>query len=98
MTAAEVARQKRITLGSQGRGHAHDARANLGFDVTKTEHMPLTRDFRKTIQERLSRDRGFREALLEEGVTCMLAGEVDEGISLLRAYVKATILRRRTCL
>ncbi len=46
--------------------------------------MPLTRDFRKTVRERLARDPGFREALLEEGVTCMLAGEVDVGLSLLR--------------
>ena len=53
--------------------------------------MPLTRDFRETIRERLARDPGFREALLEEGVTCMLAGEVDVGMSLLRDYVNATI-------
>ncbi len=30
--------------------------------------MPLTRDFRATIRERLERDPGFRKALLEEGV------------------------------
>ena len=29
--------------------------------------MPLTRDFRETIRERLKRDPGFHEALLEEG-------------------------------
>lgn len=29
--------------------------------------MPLTQDFRETIRERLKRDTGFREALLEEG-------------------------------
>ena len=29
--------------------------------------MPLTQDFRETIRERLKRDPGFREALLEEG-------------------------------
>ena len=43
--------------------------------------MPLTRDFRVTIRERLERDSGFREALLEEGVQCLLAGEVDVGKS-----------------
>ena len=34
--------------------------------------MPLTRDFRVTIRERLERDPGFREALLGEGVQCLL--------------------------
>ncbi len=53
--------------------------------------MPLTRDFRVTIRERLERDPGFREALLEEGVQCLLAGEVDVGKSVLREYVNATI-------
>ena len=53
--------------------------------------MPLTRDFRETIRERLQRDPGFREALLEEGVRCLLSGEVDIGKSVLRDYVNATI-------
>ena len=53
--------------------------------------MPLTRDFRVTIRERLARDRGFREALLEEGVQCLLGGEVDVGKSVLRDYVNATV-------
>ena len=53
--------------------------------------MPLTRDFRGTIRERLERDPGFREALLEEGVQCLLSGEVDVGKSVLRDYVNATI-------
>ena len=52
--------------------------------------MPLTRDFRVTVRERLQRDPGFREALLEEGVQCLLAGEVDVGKSVLRDYVNAT--------
>ena len=53
--------------------------------------MPLTRDFRVTIRERLERDPGFREALLEEGVQCLFAGKVDAGKSVLRDYVNATI-------
>lgn len=53
--------------------------------------MPLTRDFRVTVRERLQRDPGFQEALLEEGVQCLLAGEVDVGKSVLRDYVNATI-------
>ena len=43
------------------------------------------------IRERLSRDPGFSKALLEEGVTRMLAGELDVGSSQLRDYVNATI-------
>ena len=53
--------------------------------------MPLTRDFRVTVRERLQRDPGFRDALLEEGVQCLLDGEVDVGKSVLRDYVNATI-------
>ena len=51
--------------------------------------MPLTRDFRVTIRERIERDPGFREALLEEAVQCLLAGDVDVGKSILRDYVNA---------
>ena len=53
--------------------------------------MPLTQDFKVTIRERLESDPGFREALLEEGVQCLLTGEVDVGKSILRDYVNATI-------
>lgn len=53
--------------------------------------MPLTRDFRETIRERLQRDPEFGEALLAEGVKCLLSGEVDVGKSVLRDYVNATI-------
>ncbi len=53
--------------------------------------MPLTRDFIVTSRERLERDPAFRAALLEEGVQCLLAGEVDVGKSFLRDYVNATI-------
>ena len=42
--------------------------------------MPLTRDFRITIRDRLARDPGFREAMLEGGVQCRreLAALLDE--------------------
>jgi len=49
----------------------------------------LTRDFRVTVQERIERDPGFREALLREAAQCLLAGEVDVGKSILRDYVSA---------
>ena len=53
--------------------------------------MALTRDFKVTVRERLQRDPSFREALLEEAVDCLLAGDVETGKSLLRDHVNATI-------
>ncbi len=53
--------------------------------------MPLTRDFKETIQARAARDPDFREALLEEGVQSLLAGDVETGKSMLRGYINATI-------
>ena len=53
--------------------------------------MPLTRDFKETVQDRAQRDPAFREALLEEGVGCLLAGDVDAGKIVLRDYINATI-------
>ena len=53
--------------------------------------MPLTRDFKETIQARVARDPAFREALLEEGVECLLAGDMDSGKAVLRDDFEATI-------
>ncbi|MYE58046.1 MAG: transcriptional regulator [Alphaproteobacteria bacterium] len=53
--------------------------------------MPLTRDFKETIRARTARDPEFRETLLEEGVQCLLAGDVETGKSVLRDYINATI-------
>ena len=53
--------------------------------------MPLTRDFKETIQARVERDLAFREALFEEGVECLLAGDLETGKSMLRDYINATI-------
>jgi hypothetical protein len=39
----------------------------------------LTRDFKETIQARVQRDPAFREALLKEGVECLLSGDVETG-------------------
>jgi len=52
--------------------------------------MPLTRDFKETIRARTARDPEFREALLEEGVQCLLASDVETGKSVLRDYINAT--------
>ena len=53
--------------------------------------MSLTRDFKETIRARVERDSGFRKALLEEGVECLLSGDVETGKSVLRDYINATI-------
>lgn len=53
--------------------------------------MVLTKDFKETIQARAQRDSAFRKALLQEGVECLLAGEVNIGKAVLRDYINATI-------
>ena len=53
--------------------------------------MPLTRDFKETIQKRARRDATFREALLKEAVDALLSGDVETGKTVLRDYINATI-------
>jgi DNA-binding phage protein len=53
--------------------------------------MTLTRSFKTMVEQRLSDDTGFREALLRESVETMLAGDVETGKAVLRDYIKATI-------
>lgn len=53
--------------------------------------MALTRNFKETIQARVRRDRTFREALLQEGVQSLLAGDIETGKAVLRDYINATI-------
>ena len=53
--------------------------------------MALTRDFKETVRTRAQRDPAFRRALLEEGVACMLAGDIETGKIVLRDYINATI-------
>lgn len=62
--------------------------------------MPLTREFKETVQARMKADRRYRKELLREGVECLLTGDLDTGKAILRDYVNATIgfeeLSRRT--
>jgi hypothetical protein len=62
--------------------------------------MPLTREFKETVQARLQSDRKYRKKLLRDGVECLLAGDLDTGKAILRDYINATIgfdeLSRRT--
>jgi hypothetical protein len=53
--------------------------------------MPLTRDFKETIQQRARRDGRFREALLKEAVDALLSGDLDTGKTVLRDYINATV-------
>jgi hypothetical protein len=53
--------------------------------------MPLTRDFKETIQARARRDEAFRKALLTEAVDAMLSGDVESGKTVLRDYINATV-------
>lgn len=62
--------------------------------------MPLTREFKKTVQARLQADRKYRKELLRAGIESLLAGDLDTGKAILRDYINATIgfeeLGRRT--
>ena len=53
--------------------------------------MPLTRDFRETVQARAARDPAFRETMFQEAVRALLNGDVDGGRAALRSYINATI-------
>jgi hypothetical protein len=53
--------------------------------------MPLTRDFKQTVQARIARDPAYGREMLREGVECLLAGDLDTGKSILRDYINATI-------
>ena len=53
--------------------------------------MPLTRDFRETVLKNMRERKGFREAMLQEGISSLLAGELDLGKEILRDYINATI-------
>jgi DNA-binding phage protein len=53
--------------------------------------MTLTRSFKDTVKARVKQDAEFREALLREGVDCLLSGDVDTGKAVLRDYINATI-------
>jgi hypothetical protein len=53
--------------------------------------MALTKDFKDTILARAQRDPAFRNALIQEGVECLLAGDVDIGKAVLRDDINAMI-------
>ena len=71
----------------------HHHNRNHRIDAPPTQEnltMPLTRDFRETIQARVVRDPAFREELLKESVECLLSGEVEVGKAALRDFINET--------
>jgi hypothetical protein len=53
--------------------------------------MALTKSFNETVKSQLQQSEGFRKALLREAVSCMIAGDVETGKSVLRKYINGTI-------
>ena len=53
--------------------------------------MPLTREYKQTIVERVQRDPLFARALLDEAATLFLNGEPDVARIVLRDLVNATV-------
>ena len=53
--------------------------------------MTLTRDFKKTMVERVERDTDFAKALLDEAATLFLSGESETARLILRELVNTTI-------
>jgi hypothetical protein len=53
--------------------------------------MPLTKAFSETVKARLQKSAGFRRAMLREAISCLVAGDLETGKSVLRDYVNGTI-------
>jgi hypothetical protein len=51
----------------------------------------LTRDFKALVRDRLATDQASADALLREGIDCMLAGDIETGKAVLRDYIKSTV-------
>ena len=53
--------------------------------------MALTRDFKKTVVDRVQREPAYGKALFDEAVTLFLNGEPDTAPLILRDLVNATV-------
>jgi len=53
--------------------------------------MPLTRNFKETVKERVQREPEFAVALLDEAITLFLNGEPEAARLILRDLVNATV-------
>jgi hypothetical protein len=56
----------------------------------KPKPAALTGNVRELIDGYIASDPAFREALIQEAIESMLAGDVDTGKTILRDYIKAT--------
>ena len=61
------------------------------IEYVEDKTMALTREYRKTVVERIKRDPHFAKALFAEAVNALLDGETEEGLSMLRDLVHAAI-------
>ncbi len=53
--------------------------------------MALTKDYKRTVLDRIQRDPKFARALYAEALNSLLEGETSEGLSMLRDLVHAKI-------
>jgi DNA-binding phage protein len=53
--------------------------------------MALTREYKQTVLARIKRDPKFARALYAEAVNALVEGEIEEGLSILRDLVHASI-------
>jgi DNA-binding phage protein len=60
-------------------------------NLSKVRMMATTRSFKELVQQHVSTDPAFAEALLREGIETMLSGDVESGKIILRDYIKATV-------
>ena len=64
---------------------------NANKNSIKGDIMPITKDYKETVNERLHRDSEFAVALLDEAMTLFLNGEPDVARLILRDLVNATV-------
>jgi putative addiction module killer protein len=72
-----------------GDGDALQARDRM-IRNRRTKPPPLAGSVRELIDDYIVSDPAFREALIEEAIETMLAGDVETGKTILRDYIKAT--------
>jgi hypothetical protein len=77
--------------GSRHRNRARTVEGLQEAQVVGDMTMPLTREFKETVQARIRQDRNYRKALLREGVESLLAGDLDTGKAILRDYINGTM-------
>jgi DNA-binding phage protein len=53
--------------------------------------MALTREYKQTVLARIKRDPKFARALYAEAINALFEGETDEGLSMLRDLVHASV-------